>query len=304
MRIGCAAWVFTAPRYNPPYEDAIDAVGRIGFEAIELILYHKEDLDEYWTPERVDAIQRQIDGYGLQLSEFALYQDAISHIVSLDRAEREQALETFDKGAALAKRLGSPLVNMVGQWPIGMSAPIAYVPSYTHPFVPGIGRFQPKLKMTLPEPFDWDALWDNYVASIKTCTQIARSHGLRFALEGHAHVMVPHTDSFLRLWDHVQDDALGFNFDTSWQFVQREYLPWSVYKLGAKLLHVHVRDADGLISYNLAPGMGVIDWHSLIAALRAIGYDNVLSLELGAYEDPHYYAKWTLEYLKRVLAES
>jgi len=304
MQIGCAAWVFTAPRYNPPYEEAIDAVGEIGFETIELILYHAEDLDEYWTPSRIEAIQRQLDSYKLRLSEFALYQDAISHIVSLDSDERKRALETFDRGAALAKTLGSPLVNMVGQWPIGMTAPIPYVPSYVHPYVPGIGRFQPKLRMSLPEGFDWAELWETYVASIRTCTEIARSHGLRFALEGHAHVMVPHTDSFLRLWDHVQDDALGFNFDTSWQFIQREYLPWSIHKLGQKLLHVHVRDADGLICYNLAPGMGVIDWHGLIQALREIGYDGALSLELGAYEDPHYYAKWTLDYLKRVLAEA
>ncbi len=304
MKIGCAAWVFTAPRYNPPYEEAIEAIGQIGFESLELILYRKEDLEEYWTPSRIDAIRRQIDSYGLEISEFALYQDAVSHIVSLDRSEREDALETFEKGTMLAKSLGSPLVNMVGQWPIGMEAPIPYVPSYYHPISRGSARFQPKLKIDLPEGFDWDELWETYVESIRTCTQIAKAHGLRFALEGHAHVMVPHTDSFLRLWDRIEDSALGFNFDTAWQFVQREYLPWSIHKLQDKLLHLHVRDADGLICYGLPVGMGVIDWHSIIAALRDVGYDGALSLELGAYDDPHYYAKWSLDYLKRVLAET
>lgn len=304
MKIGCAAWTFTAPRYNPPYEEAIETIGELGYEAIELILYHKEDLEDYWSDARIGSIRKQLEGHKLELSQFALYQDAISHIVSLDRGEREAALETFEQGTRLAKALGSPLVNMVGQWPIGMTAPIPYVPSYTHPFVPGIGRFQPKLRMSLPEPFDWDALWENYVSSIKTCTEIAAAHGLRFALEGHAHVMVPGTDSFLRLCDHVQNEALGFNLDTSWHLVQREYLPWSVHKLGKKLLHLHVRDGDGLICYNLAPGMGIIDWHGLINALRDIGYDGVLSLEMGAYEDPHYYAKWSLNYLRQVMAEA
>lgn len=303
MKIGCSAWVFTAPRYNPPYEEAIDHVGRIGYETIELILYHKEDLQEYWSPARIAAIRKQLDNYGLTVSEFALYQDAISHIVSLDRAEREAALETFEQGTKLAKSLGSPLVNMVGQWPIGITAPIPYVPSYYHPFVPGIGRLQPKLRMTLPPGFDWEGLWENYVGSIKTCTEIAAAHGLRFALEGHANVMVPGVDSFLRLYDYVQNDALGFNLDTGWHMVQREYLPWTVHKLGKKLLHMHVRDCDGLICYNLAPGTGVVDWHGLIAALKTIGYDGALSLELGAYEDPVYYAKWTFDYLKRVMTE-
>jgi sugar phosphate isomerase/epimerase len=299
MKVGCAAWVFTAPRYNPPYEAAIEAIGEIGFESLELILCQKEDLEEYWTSSRIDAIRRQIDRCGLEISEFALYQDAVSHIVSLNPSEREDALETFEKGTVLAKSLGSPLVNMVGQWPIGMKAPIPYVPNYHHPISQGTSRFHPKLRIELPKGFDWDELWETYVESISTCTQIAKAHGLRFALEGHPHVMVPHTDSFLRLWDHVQDSALGFNLDTACQSVQREYLPWSVHKLKEKLLHLHVRDGDGLICYGLPVGMGVIDWHSLVAALRDVGYDGALSLELAAYEDPHYYARSSLDYLKR-----
>ena len=105
----------------------------------------------------------------------------------------------------------------------------------------------------------------------------------------------------------VQDDALGFNLDTAWHFIQREYLPWSVYKLGDRLLHVHARDGDGLITYRLPPGMGVIDWHGLIEALRDVGYDGALSLEMNVRDsrgDPWYYGKWSLEYLKRVLAET
>ena len=311
MKIGAGVWSFTSqpekPPYMPPYEDAIDIIGEIGFESIELILYHKEDLEEYWTPSRIDALRRKIDGHGLAVSEFAMYQDAVSHIVSLDPSEREQALETFERGTKLAKTFGSPLVNFVGQWPIGMTAPAAYVPAYIHPNVPRVSRFEPKLRMSLPKPFDWEALWETYVDSIKRCTEIAKAYGMKLALEGHAHVMVPGTDAMLRLWDWVQDDALGFNFDTSWHFIQREYLPWSVYKLGGKLLHVHVRDGDGLITYSLPPGMGVIDWHGLVDALRDVGYDGVLSLEMylkDSRQDPWYYGRWSLEYLKRVLAEA
>lgn len=304
MKLGCCAWTFTAPRYNPPYEWAIDKVGEIGFDTIELILYQKQDLTEYWTDDRISAIRKQLDGHNLELSEFALYQDSVSHIVSLDRSEREAALETFDQGARLAKALGSDLVNMVGQWPIGITAPLPYVPSYIHPLSGRSRPYWPKLRMTLPEGFDWDALWENYVASMKTCCEIATSHGLKIALEGHAHVMVPGTDSFLRLCDHVQSDALGFNMDTAWHMIQREYLPWSAHKLGDKLLHIHVRDTDGLINNGLAPGMGVVDWHAFVASLQDVGYEGTLSLELGGIENPEYYARWTLDYLRKVMAEA
>ena len=312
MKIGAGVWSFPSrpdqPAYMPPYEDAIDIIGEIGFESIELILYHKEDLDEYWTPSRIDDLKRKIDRYGLEVSEFAMYQDAVSHIVSLDHDEREEALANFEKGTKLAQTFGSPLVNFVGQWPIGITAPAAYIPAYVHPNVPRVTYSEPKLRMSLPKPFDWDALWENYVESIKRCTAIAKSYGMKLALEGHAHVMVPGTDAMLRLWDWVQDDALGFNFDTAWHFIQREYLPWSIYKLGDKILHMHVRDGDGQLYYSLPPGMGIIDWHGVVEALRDVGYDGVLSLEMYATNtrgnDPWYYARWTLEYLKRVLAET
>lgn len=311
MKIGACAWSFPSqpgrPPYMPPYEDAIDIIGEIGFEAVELILYQEEDLEEYWTPSRVDAIRRQIDGHGLTVPQFAMYQDAVSHIVSLDPSERERALDTFEKGCKLAKAFGSPLVNFVGQWPIGIECPVPYVPAYIHPNVPRATHFEPKLRMSMPKPFDWEALWENYVDSIKRCTEMTKAHGQKLALEGHAHVMVPGTDAMLRLWDWVQDDALGFNLDTAWHFIQREYLPWSVYKLGDKLLHVHVRDGDGILTYRLPLGMGVIDWHGLVESLRDVGYDGALSLEMYAKdsrEDPWYYSKWSLEYLRRVLAET
>jgi len=304
MKVGCIGWGFTTqvPPYAPPYEQGIQATGELGFDGIELILHDPSDLDTYWTPRKIDEIYRLYRSYNLTVSEFALYQNVVAGLPSLDRLAKEKSLEDFDRGCKLAKTLGSEIVNMVAQWPIGLKAPIAYPPSYFVVNPDGMQGFEPKLRMELPKPFDWNAIWDNYVDSMRQCTEIAKRHGLRLALEGHANVIVSHTDSFLRLFDRVSDPALGTNFDVAWQFIQREYIPMSIYKLGSRILHVHARDGDGTTCYSLPVGSGILDWEGIVQALKDVGYDGFLSLEMGRYNDPRRYRKESLDYLRDVIA--
>jgi sugar phosphate isomerase/epimerase len=304
MKVGCTAWAFTAPRYNPPYEEAIRDIGEMGFDGLELILFDPSDLKNYWTPRKIDEIVRLYRSYNLTLSEFALYQNVVAGLPDLDPAAKSRSLDHFDQGCKLAVALGADVVNMVSQWPIGLKAPIPYPPSYIYNNVPGYVAFEPKLKMELPEPFDWDAIWANYVDSMRQATEIARSHGLRMALEGHANVIVSHTDSFLRLFDQVPDPSLGTNLDIVWQFLQREYIPWTIYKLKEKIFHVHVRDGDGLACYQLPVGDGILDWDGIVQALGKVGYDGFLSLEIGTYANPGPYAKRSLDYLREVIARN
>lgn len=297
MKLGCACWLFTQGRFLPPYEPAVDAIGELGFQGIEFILRNADDLQDYWTGARVDGLRRQCERRGLDVSQFVFFQDAVAGLASLRAGEREQALEVFERGTCIAKALGSPIVNFVSQWPVGMEAPVAYVPRYWYTNQPGVSEFNPKLSMRLPQPFDWDQIWETYVGSVRKCARIAADHGLKLAVEGHAHVIVPHTDSFLRLSEHVREPALGYNYDTAWQLVQREYIPWSIYKLKGKLLNVHARDGDGLHCYALPPGQGIIDWAGVFEALRAIGYDAFVSLEISNYQEPHRWAAEARRYL-------
>jgi sugar phosphate isomerase/epimerase len=304
LKVGCTSWGFTAPHYNPPYEQAIHSVGELGFDGIELILFDPADLKDYWTPRKIDEITRLYRSYNLTLSEFALYQNVVAGLPDLDPAKKQRSLDYFAEGCKLAKALGSDIVNMVSQWPIGLKAPIAYPPSYFYVNVPGYEAFEPKLKMQLPVDFDWDAVWTNYVDSLRQASEIAGSFDLRLALEGHPHVIVSHTDSFLRLFDQVPNQRLGANFDVALQFVQREYIPWSIYKLKKRIFHVHARDSDGLACYSLPVGNGIIDWDGVVQALLDVGYDGYLSLELGRYAEPSRYAKQSLDYLRQVIARA
>lgn len=303
MKLGCHVSALKNPR-RAPYEEAIENAGRLGFQGVELIAMDREELEEYYTPQRIKEIRRLAQQYGLTITQFAVYSTACEGMASLNRREKERGIEVFAKGIRICRELGCEIVNLVAHWPIGLKAPIDYPPTYIYPIVRGVTRVaSPKLVMELPQPFDWEKVWDNYVDSLRIVTQLAKEHGIRFAIEGHTHVIVSGTDAMLRLFDQIKDPAAVVNFDTAWHFMQREYLPLSIYKLKGRIAHVHCRDADGLLFYGLPPGQGVIDWHGVVRALADTGYNGFLSFEFSGFDECLRFAGEAKRYMERVLSE-
>jgi sugar phosphate isomerase/epimerase len=303
MKLGCHVSALKNPR-QAPYEEAVENAGRLGFEGVELIAMTRGELDDYYKPERIRALRSLAAEHKLTISQFAIYSTACEGMASLDRNERDEGIEVFLQGIKVCRDLGCELVNLVAHWPIGLQAPIDYPPSYIYPIVRGVNRIaSPKVVMQLPEPFDFAAIWENYVESLTTVATLAEEHGVRLALEGHAHVIVSGADAMLRLFDQAKNPNIVVNFDTSWHFIQREYLPMSIHKLAGKIAHVHCRDADGLLFYGLPPGQGVIDWHGVVRALAATGFDGFLSFEFSGYEDNLRIAADAKAYMERVLSD-
>ena len=301
MKLGCHVSALKNPR-KAPYEEAIERAGQLGFEGVELIAMDRAELDDYYTPARISALRRLAQERGLEISQFAVFSTACEGMASLDHAARAGGLEVFARGVRIARDLGAPFINLVAHWPLGLETPIAYPPTYIYPIVRGVQAIaSPKLEMTLPQGVDFDAIWRNYVGSLRTATDLAAEAGLRLTIEGHAHVIVSGTDAMLRLFDQLPHPALAVNFDTSWHFLQREYLPMSILKLGARIAHVHCRDGDGLLNYGLPPGQGIIDWRGVLRALREVRFDGFLTLEMSGFRDNLEIASDARAYLERML---
>ena len=92
-------------------------------------------------------------------------------------------------------------------------------------------------------------------------------------------MMIPLTDSFLRLWDSIRDPAFGCNLDCGWAMNQREYPPVAIQKVKNHLMNLHMRDIDGLMREFVHVGDGVMDFGAIAEALKAIGFQGFLSIE-------------------------
>ena len=301
MKIGCAVWNLTKSHYKAPYDEQIDVIGKLGFDGIELIVFDDNDLDNYWTGSKIKEVRKRLQDNGLELSELACFDNAVHDLASRDPKKKRHALDNFRRCSAIAAEIGTRNINFVSQWAHEITGPIPYPPHAYYLDPKNIPAFDPKNTLIISDDFNWDEIWKNYVDSIKNCCKIAKEFNLRLAIEGHTHVIVPNTDSMLRLIDWVQEDNLGVNLDTGWHFVQREYIPMSVKKLGKHIFNVHTRDGDGILTYGLPPGSGIINWDEVIKELKRIKYDGYLSLEMTRYQDPERYLKIAMRYLKETL---
>jgi sugar phosphate isomerase/epimerase len=158
------------------------------------------------------------------------------------------------------------------------------------------------MKFNFPKPFDWRAYWESHVDAIRQVSGIAASYGFRLAIENHANTMTPHVDSLLYLFEETGAANLGVNLDTVWAYVQREYLPWSIYRYGNRLFNVHLRDGDGLASYNLPLCDGNIDWEEVFKALKTVNYDGYVSFEWSHDSHAEEDCRRLLPYVRELIA--
>jgi len=281
--IGCVSWNFhsLAPGAHP--EEAIDIIGSLGFDGIELIANSRQDVDDYWTDATISRVRKQLERNHLVLNQFPFFQPVVEGLTSRNADERNRSLDYFERGCLIGKKLGAPMVNIVAPWARELSTPSTeYLPRYF------MGDPKPgeKFHIDIAPGYDYALLWRLFTQTMLACLDRAKAHGMRFSIENHTHTMMPVTDSFLRLWDAVHDPALGCNLDCGWAMNQREYPPVAIHKLDRHLMNVHVRDIDATMRDYVPIGQGVMDFKAIADAVEAVGFTGFLSLEQdGSKED-------------------
>jgi len=98
----------------------------------------------------------------------------------------------------------------------------------------------------------------------------------------------------LKMWEIIPDDNFGLNLDPSHLILQMIDYGRVVREFSEKLFYVHVKDLqidrdglynNGMLSRGIGwqiprlPGLGDVDWEKFFAALKSIGYDDVVSME-------------------------
>jgi len=197
--------------------------------------------------------------------------------------------ETWQKTILLAEKLGIEVVNCISGCPGDSDnakypnwVTVAWPPDYT-------------------ELLEWQ--WNEKVIPYWTEeAKFAESHGIkRIAFELHPGMVVYNPETLLKLREAAGEN-IGANFDPSHMFWQGIDPVAAIRALGATIFHVHAKDA--YIDPVNCPVNGVLDtkhfgqaprrswnfrtvgyghdcetWKNIVAALRTVGYDFVLSIE-------------------------
>jgi sugar phosphate isomerase/epimerase len=263
MKLGAAVWPF---QWEPPYEDAVSRIAGLGFQAVELIAWDREALASYYTPDCIRGLRGLIGDLGLELSEFV---STAAGMVSPDVGAREACLDHFRRVVEVAEGLGTGTVNTVAPMPHGVRVPpLKQLPTaqvWTAEIEPG---------------FDAPAAWERFVEMTQRVVEIVESAGMRYAMEAHPYRHVSGAASMLRLSDRVPSPALGMNFDPSHTFPCGDMPQLAIRELGRRVFHCHFSDNDALTNAHWRPGCGKIDWRAVLEALRDVGFEGTISIEL------------------------
>ncbi|MFI5011512.1 MAG: sugar phosphate isomerase/epimerase family protein [Hyphomicrobiales bacterium] len=278
MKFGASSWPF---QWDPPYEDAIRRIAGLGFKAIELIAWNLDSLKDNYTKAKIANLKSVLEAEGIALSQFVSTPHDLS---SAEKGKREAAVDHWKRAVEVGAELGSPIVNMVSSHAFAMRDAQEIPRITTKPLVQ-------KFAAKVPRGVDWDQNFKDYVAALRSCASICERAGVSMTVEPHPARYVANTDGALRLIEHVGSKAMGINFDPSHTFPVGDFPNISVYRLGKHIKHCHVSDNDGVTNVHWRPGMGKIDWLAMFQALKDVGYDGVISIELedvpGVSRGPH-----------------
>jgi len=156
------------------------------------------------------------------------------------------------------------------------------------------GRLPPEC---LPETA-WEVLED----ALKTVLSWAEQKSIGLAIEYEPGLLVESREDVLRLLKRFPSPWLGVNFDVGHAVVCGESVPETIEMFGRKIMHVHVEDIRGRKHFHRIPGDGDIDFVEMARALKRVGYQGALTVELYPYaKNPLPAARRALAHLSRIL---
>jgi len=302
IKVGCTSWVFHDLSANQSPVRSIEILGEMGFDGVELIISASRDLTSLWTDQFISEVRHLLDKYKMEVSQMAIFQPVVEDLSSLDNGRRKIALDKFEAGTVIAKKLGAKYINIVAPWARELSDPVGgYLPRYYDVINP---KENEKYAIRMEPAFDWDRIWNQYVATTKECLERAKKHDMLFTIEHHTNCIVSDANSFLLLCQDIPDKALGYNMDVGWTQIQREYPPVAINKVKDRLYNLHMRDIDGAMREFIHIGEGVMDFAGIIRELKKIGFKGYISLEQDEHPgDMKTTCKRYLDLMRKLIAE-
>lgn len=150
----------------------------------------------------------------------------------------------------------------------------------------------------------WEAALRLFVEHLKPVAEHAEKEGVLLLVEPEPGLLVETADQFEELMRHLDSPAVGLNFDVGHFYCVGDEPAPTVRRLAKYVRHFHLEDiAATRVHHHLVPGEGAIDFAATFRAIRDIGYDGWITVELYPYvDDPDAAARTALERVREAMA--
>lgn len=271
MRLAFNTWVYSSfPVWVPAYplELVIERLAKIGYDGIEIGAASPHAYPDYLSKERRREIKAALKANGLALSSMlpAPGGGPGFNVASPIKEERAGAIDQYKKVIELCSEWGGKTCIYVAGWKIF-----------------GTGGEQ---------------AWDWSREALIDIARTAKDNGVVMAVEPTSadSNLIDSVDDALRMMKETGAPNVGVMFDTYHALYRNEVPTDYAYRAGDHLSHVHLADVD-----RNPPGDGPVDYAGLIAALKAVGFEGYLTMEIGFNRravDPDAFARRAYQYIK------
>jgi len=262
--------------------EALRGIARAGFSGVEILADVPHAYPASVQAKDLERIQKDLAELNLDVSNvnvncsFGYWRDAPPEpyfepsLISPNPVHREHRIELIGKAMKLAKGVGAKNISITSGKMLGPMNPVKAARQFEE--------------------------------SILRVLEMADENEIDVGIECEPGLFIEYVTE-LREWiDRLGHPRLGANLDVGHCQVIGESIPAAIELLAGRIWNLHVEDIPGRKHYHLVPGRGTLDWIGLKGALRAIGYDRYLTVELYTHtEDPQSAAEESFKFLERLV---
>ncbi|MDX9985144.1 sugar phosphate isomerase/epimerase [Sphaerochaeta sp.] len=118
------------------------------------------------------------------------------------------------------------------------------------------------------------------VVFFRSLYELSEKFGVGIAIENMITGPFQSAERLLELLDGINHPAsFGVCWDTGHANLTKQNQAESIYLLGSKLKTTHIADNRGIVDDHLLPFSGIIEWRSLVSAMKKIEYSGAFSFE-------------------------
>lgn len=264
------------------FAEATRRLGKLGYAGVEIMA----DVPHAWPAclleEQKQGIRDSLASNGLRISNInAFMMNALNDRrqkywhpswIEPDRNYRAIRVDHTIRSLSLAKELGAPNIT-------------------TEPGGP------------VEKGDSWSAALKVFVEELKPVIEHAEKVGVPLLIEPEPGLLIETAEQFEELMKHIDSPAVGLNFDIGHSYCVGDEPAPTIHRLKKWIKHFHLEDiAATRVHHHLVPGEGAIDFAATFKAIREIGYDDWVTIELYPYvDDPDLAARVALERVKQVM---
>jgi sugar phosphate isomerase/epimerase len=253
---------FQAATFKGDLETNLARISALGYDGVELAIRNPSQID-------LDKLEALVRKFNLRVPAIGTGQAWGEEGLSFtdpDPQVREKAIERIKSHIPAASCFGAVII-------IGLIRGIVK---------PGVDSAQ---------AMDW------LIHALRECSEAARPHGIRLALEPinrYETTLINTVSQGLELIDRVGADNFGLLLDTFHMNIEETTIEGSIRACGERIFHFHVADSN-----RWYPGAGHLDFRSILTSLASTDYQSWVSGEFLPKPDAETAAYESITFLRQ-----